>query len=263
MTTDRSTFSLSLQALVDESSLGNAPLPASHTMSSVQFFNAYGTDRELKTSHCEVYDEQLLYLFYGRPAYRPDNSSLSTSNPSFRPISLLFKPESIGAIERIMPIDSGAFAKGLYKNHCPNGLDKQHFEISGDIDSAARLVDAFFGSNKNYYLGKLKSNLSFDPTNLVAQSYHSIVSVTGQTEFDDRRATIEIQSSNCLPLGEDTLQAIALPEDFLENEALFETITLDWKADIIPYDIYHDRPVHDVREVMSKVKSYLTGKGLL
>lgn len=253
---------LSLQAIIDGSEPAMPYLPLTHATGAVNFFEILANGSIL-ASTCEHYDEELLYLFYGRPAYRPDFEVLSTSDEGFRPISIILFPDIETSVARVVPIDTGAFSKGLFANHCPEKLRKENFEIKTGLDAASRHVKAFFGSNKNYYLSRLRKDLTIEPTQLVANAYTSIQSNTGQTNSDDRRSTIEVQLSADVALSEATVMAVALPEAFLEDDQLRELIVDRWKADPIPYDIYHDRPVHDVREILSKVKDYLVNKGFM
>jgi hypothetical protein len=220
--------------------------------------------RRLVPQECPVYHEHLLYFFYGRPAYRPYGNVLSTSQASFRPICLIFHSKAISEIIRTMPLDSGAFHGGLFSRYLSPKMTRENFEIHGGCDGAARFVSAFFGTNRNYYLGRIRANLSLRSTDLVAQTYCSIVSDSGITEVDDRRSTIELQISIPVNISSSNLAAIAIPEAFLEDDdELARIINEEWQADIIEYDIYADRPKADVREVMSRVKDYLTRKGYL
>jgi len=69
------------------------------------------------------------------------------------------------------------------------------------------------------------------------------------------RTEVRLDSSSVL--------AVSIPDVMLDSPELRSTIVDKWKADVISYDIYHDRPNHDVREMMSNVKRYLEGKRLL
>lgn len=253
---------LSLQPIIDSAEPVTPYLPLTHATGAVKFFEMLGGGSILAGS-CDVYDEELLYLFYGRPAYRPEIEVLSTSDEGFRPISIILYPDIDTAVARVVPIDTGAFSKGMFANHCPEALKKENFEIRFGVEAASRHVKAFFGNNKNYYLSRLRKDLSLDPTQLAAKAYTSIQTNTGQTKSDDRRSTIEVQVSADILLNENTVMAVALPEAFLENDQLRELIVDKWQADPIPYDIYHDRPVHDVREILSKVKDYFVQKGFM
>lgn len=253
---------LSLQPIIDNTEPATPLLPLTHSTGAVNFFEIIGCGSIL-ASNCKIYEEELLYLFYGRPAYRPESKILSTSDEGFRPVSILLHPDIETSIARVVPIDTGAFSKGLFDSHCPKAIRKEHFEINSGVDAASRHVQAFFGDNESYYLSRLRKNLSLESTQLVAKAYTSIQSNSGQTKTDDRRSTIEVHVSADIPLSKATVMAVALPKSFLENDQLRALIVDKWQADVIKYDIYHDRPVHDVREIMSKVKDYLVQKSFM
>jgi hypothetical protein len=137
------------------------------------------------------------------------------------------------------------------------------FEISGGINQAAEFVSRYFGTNKAYYLGKARSNLSLSSTDFVGHAYRSILSDCGATEFDGRRGTIEIHTIKKVLLTKDSVKAVCLPFEFLENTKLRSRLKDDWKCKILTYDIYHDQPSHDIREVMVRVKDYLRKGRLL
>jgi hypothetical protein len=218
--------------------------------------------RVLKTSKCPVFNEPLLYFFYGRPAYRPYGNVLNTSNPSFRPVCLLFRPEALTDVKRIVPLDTGAFKAGLYSRHVTSHMTVEHFVIGGKVTEAARFIHSFFGSNRTYYFGQLRTDLQLKATDMVAQCYRSIVADTGISDVDDRRSTIELQSITEMHLNCDTLLAAALPEAFLEDDAISDLLAT-CNAQTITYDIYSDRPAHDVREIMARVKDWLATQGYL
>lgn len=217
----------------------------------------------LRITHCDVYGEDLLYLFYGRPAYRPFAEVESTSQPGFRPVCLLLDPSSINGIARLLPFDSGAFSKQLYQRHVPPYMTLEHFALSGGVDTAARFVTAFFGANRAYYLGRLRRDLDLSPTDLVAHAYCAILNDTSATSFDDRRGSIEVHAAADIELTGQSVKAVALPSEFLEDMRLRSRLLNDWECDVIPYDVYHDQPAHDIREIMARVKDYLAKKELL
>src|SRR6266705_1300157 len=67
----------------------------------------------LEPSACEVFKEKILYLFYGRPAYRAKEGNNARLEFEW-PIVFVFNPEKISEIKRIFPFDTGAFAQQLY-----------------------------------------------------------------------------------------------------------------------------------------------------
>ena len=57
--------------------------------------------------------------------------------------------------------------------------------------------------------------------------------------------------------------AIAMPTDYMDDDNLVSFILHELQAEIIGYDVYHDRPVYDVREIIARVKDYYKSRGYL
>jgi len=237
-------------------------MPLTHCTKSEYFFDMI-REGAISKRPCKVFGEELVYLFYGRPSYRPYAETANTSLDAFRPVALLFRPEAIAAIRRIHPFDTGAFANGLYGHFIPGHARMQNYEIRPDLEAASKSVSFFFGSNRNYYLGRTAPGASAPPANPTVSSLLGMFQARGLSEVDDRRSAIEVQVAADVKLDSDAIMAICLPSDYCEDDSLLALITEDWKADIIGYDIYHDSPMHDMREVMARVKDYLEAKALL
>lgn len=253
---------LSLANIVADMEPATPLLPLMHSTGASGFLSMLGAPL-LEPRDCPVFGEPLLYFFYGRPAYRPFSRVLNTALPAFRPVCLLFRPEALTAIRRVVPLDTGALAAGLFQRHLEPGTTAEHFAIGGGVEGAARVVRAFFGSNRAYYFSRPATDAPVKPTDLIGHAYRSIIADTGIADVDDRRSTVEIQSAAAMPLTRDTLLAAALPEAFLDDDAVRDLLFANCRAEVIAYDIYADRPAHDVREIMARVKDWLAAKGYL
>lgn len=99
---------------------------------------------------CDVHNEYLIYLFYGRPAYRWN---------SFPPYPVLFVFSRDNSIHpnKIYPFDSDAFHEKLYGDAFSfDDLSKYLLYSDGHGiggDDIAKLIDAIWGSKTNYYWG--------------------------------------------------------------------------------------------------------------
>src|SRR5689334_8316114 len=82
-------------------------LPVVHTTPAFSFADICKGDI-IEPDYCKVFERKLLYLFFGRPAYRVEDSVDSELEFNW-PIIFIFDPEQIGAIEAIYPFDTGAF----------------------------------------------------------------------------------------------------------------------------------------------------------
>src|ERR1700733_9805164 len=61
-----------------------------------------------RPTRCGVFEEDLFYCFYGRPAYRfTDVASLQVTSKA--PVVVLLAPEIVNNGKRMFPFDTGAF----------------------------------------------------------------------------------------------------------------------------------------------------------
>ena len=61
-----------------------------------------------QTEPCAVFDDEpLLYLFYGRPAYRVNSQVLSSAIDAYAPVSFILRPGSVEVHCRQFPLDRG------------------------------------------------------------------------------------------------------------------------------------------------------------
>lgn len=233
-----------------------------HCTKSEHFFSMVASG-SLEPTECKWFKEHLNYLFYGRPAYRPYQDAENTSLEAFRPVAIIFEPDYNLTLKRVFPFDTGAFFEHRYEKFISNHTRIENFQADPDTDSASRLVSMFFRSNKDYYFSRSTSPSNVAPTNLVVSSLSGMFQSRGLSEVDDRRSTIEVQVADCIALNKRSVMAVCMPGVYCEDDKLYEMITKDWDADIVDYDIYYDSPLHDLREVMARVKDYLNRKNFL
>src|SRR3954468_5326900 len=92
-----------------------------------------------------------------------------------------------------------------------------NFTISPNIAEASKVVEVFYGNNRQYYMGRCIRDKSFAALEMEAQCYHSLISNIGQTEADDRKGSIEIQIDRSVPLSAENVLAVVLPGPFLDD----------------------------------------------
>src|SRR5687768_5724141 len=90
----------------------NCPLlPFFHCCEAV-FLQSILDSEQLEPRYCNEYGEHLLYLFYGRPAYK--SGEINNSRLTFMmPLCFIIKHDAVNLIKRIVAFDSGAFP--MYK----------------------------------------------------------------------------------------------------------------------------------------------------
>lgn len=212
-----------------EDQLGESNLlPLTHVTRAYSFRDIIGGDA-LYPQPCKYFGENLIYLYYGRPAYRVSDAVISDLTFNW-PVLLIFKPEGLRAIKRVFPFDSGAFIDRLYSDIFSHSSPIAEFQLPGTLKSAQKIVDAFYGDENAYYRGKsdkrLKpGNLDFEIQGVerLATEPGRQVSRTGK-RVDERSSAVEVQVSEKIDL-QNHLLAIVLPEEFISIPAITQAIS--------------------------------------
>jgi hypothetical protein len=210
-----------LKALLDQVQTHGEPLPFVH-MTDCFGLVGIAKDRRLAVTHCRVMNEDLVYMFYGKPAYRTKhngNMGLSANLPC----AFIFDPKSLSAnIKRIYPFDSGGFATGLYQNYFHRKSELYSFELPGDLEYAEKIIQHFFVGKRDYYHGKSRKNVDVQPLDFVVEGLvemarsPSYPSAEHSLSPDERASAIEIQLDTDVPIGK-SVMAVVLPQIVLES----------------------------------------------
>ncbi len=240
-------------------------MPFMHTTDTYKFRNVM-KEQILHKSYCDVFKEDLLYFFYGRPAYRVNEEKKAGNNPSNLPFCLIIRPDTVGDLKRIYPFDTGAFKLGAFDEYIHDDMKNHNsFYLGNSLDIPPKVVNTFFGGNKEYYFGEVKQDLTIDFDDLEVQAYYNIIKDTGASIFDDRRYTIEVQTDKDLVINQDLdIIAVVLPSKAAEDPQFQKVIVGLWNALIIPYPMYRWIPPKDftlpiMTEVLRKYEQYNWG----
>jgi hypothetical protein len=216
-------------------------------------------------SHCKIYPgEKLLYLFYGKPAYRPANDGKTSLEMWRALITFVINPEAVKDIHRIFPFDSGAFVNGLYDLYLGEGFAVSEFELPNRISIAQHIVGGFFGNNTDYWEGNLQEKCltDIDPLDFHSQVYTAMNHAANSTEFDCRAGVIEVQSQTSLPLNSDTLEAIIVPDQLLAHKDI-RSLASECGAEIIGYRWRKNRVAERARDIDDALFDWLRKSGRL
>jgi hypothetical protein len=228
-------------------------LPLVHNTTCSRLREITGTG-SLDPRPCPVFNEPLIYFFYGRPIFRPRGPG---DSPDTRvvlcPVCLIFKPRAIEPWSRVFPFDSGAASGGRFDPLIP-AAHRDRYLLQSTISTARRVVEAFFDTNNHYYLGDPRKLLDNGGVEEV-QKYFTLISSTGPAEFDDRRSAIEVQSRKAIALR-DNLYAVILPAAFLDVLQIREAVVSEWRAIPITYETHRGAvPNEYVRVIVEKFRS--------
>ncbi|WP_298295040.1 hypothetical protein [uncultured Litoreibacter sp.] len=196
-------------------------LPLTH-LTNMYGFRSIMTGMTLDPTDCSVFREKLLYLFYGRPAYRAMQSPTAKLKWNV-PVGFILKPEAIDHIKRVLPFDSGAFAKDLYSDVFSRESKVQHFMLEPNLESAAVCVKAFFGNNANYFRGNSEQVHELDNFDFELQGMEYLSRLPGvqaakfDGSVDERASAIEVQVEKPITL-DDALLGMIVPETMMASK---------------------------------------------
>lgn len=240
-------------------------MPLVHSTDLAGFREIMHTGK-LAPTQCPVFKEDLLYFFYGRPAYRVSSEVAGGLQEAYMPICIIMEPKIAIPVSRIFPFDSGAFQSKLFKRFIPTKFTIDSYQLGTQLDLPQQVVSAFFGNNENYMSGDVQTT-TIPPLELEVSHYYRLISDTGisfedEDPFpDDRRYSIEIQSPDEVPLKEFAVSkaarrsrkkkslahvvvghkvlAVIMPRAYMRDSSIRGMITKTWKAKILPYNYAH------------------------
>jgi len=212
-------------------------------------------DGALEPTACPVFREPLLYLFYGRPAFRKNIATQSSRNRAYAPVCLIVHPANELTPRRIFPFDSGAFDAKLMSSFFHNRMRVEDFGLEPDLTSAAQLVKLFFDSNHKYFSNRTAQPPGIPALNFEAQSYAELIQKADEDEVDERLSTVEVQISGSVDLQSHVV-AVVLPEPFLEDSELMARLA-ELNVEPLPF-MYVDRwrPIDCTSAVYSAVSDF-------
>lgn len=214
---------------------------------------------KLEPRLCDVFGENLVYLFYGRPAYRRPWSGDATSNLDYARICLVLRDAVVDKAHRILPFDSGGYQR--YAGAFHETLDIADFELAHG-DHPLKLIGAFYDSVENYWTMNPTQPREFPATQNVIRSYYQLITGGLAEAFDDRCAAIEVQLNETLALDGEVL-ALVGPNQIFDDPAV--TALLDkWDAEPRGYRLTHMfNPPETSARLTAEVERFLEDRGWL
>ncbi|MFA5966674.1 MAG: hypothetical protein WC804_21875 [Sphingomonas sp.] len=213
----------------------------------------------LEPRRCDVFGEDLIYLFYGKPAYRRGWQGDATSNLDYARICLILRDKVIDRAHRILPFDSGGFARYCGAFH--DSVDLCDFEIEKG-DHPLQVIGAFYDSLERYWTMNPAQPRAFPVTQNIVRSYYQLITGGLAEKFDDRCATIEVQLADPLQLQGEVLAMIG-PNQIFDDPAVKSMVTA-WGAEPRGYRLPHMfNPSEVAGRLFSEVERFLEERGWL
>lgn len=193
-----------------------SPLAWCHTTDTFQL-RSIVKEGVLCPQFCRVFDEEILYCFYGRPAFRrhaENQIRLSSKAPTV--IILKHEVENTSG-RRLFPFDSGAFGT-KYSQWLHSKMQLSDFELECRSRVPQRFVKAFFGSN-DAYLNVRPSQPELKYSGIYeVESVVEILRDPTAENADDRRLALELQVGEKIPFTSNSVMALIVPDELLQAE---------------------------------------------
>lgn len=237
------------QRFIDNANSKLKNLPLTHTTSAFSFADMCEEDN-INPKKCKYFNEDLIYLFYGRPAYRTEKSEFSDLEFNW-PIIFIFSPDAIKGITSVYPFDTGAFHINLYNRFFSKHSEIDHFKLPGSLDYAAKVAGTFYANEKEYLYGKSRKNIDISSFQFEAQGVQKLsqepalsvrISDDSLTR-DERSSAIEIQVNQAIDIKSSTLEII-MPQRYLELPEVVEALER-WELAEENIHYYETMPFHE------------------
>jgi hypothetical protein len=241
---------------------GARTLPYFHSCSGKAFRSILASGK-IEKRKCPVFDEELIYFFYGKPSYRLPDAGTNTRDTSRFPICFVLSDLEDANIKRVFPFDTGALAYGIYEDICGDELNPYCFEIGTSKESISSLINYLYGNDPNYFFAK--PNKTIDDIDALCFELRQILEFIiyfGRTNWDSRAHSIEVQHDSDIQLTLAEIEAIILPDSYLNNPRVSDLLYNNG-IEPIDYSIQHSNPTSATEILFDNAKRYLIDKGVL
>lgn len=207
----------------------------------------------IKPQPCTVFKEDLIYAFYGRPAYRSRHEG-SIGLAARAPVIMVLKPELIARGTRLYPFDTGAYAAGRYRRWLHSNAAVDDFGLPATSEAARKHVSAFFQSNKNYLtVHPTMPSVAYHGEFEVEQLAHILFDLDA-VEADTRRIAMELQVDTPLPLDQTIIDALVLPSE-LQDAPWYQAFRDGSGAGIKikPYNLQLNRRLEEYQLLLEEI----------
>lgn len=225
----------SFKAAIDASILKPEELPLIHTSLS-EHLPSFAASGAVTPTPCPILKESLVYLFYGRPAYRSSKGTKAGEPIALCPVCFVFKPRTASREIRFLhPCDTGAVSCDFLMPELSHD-DLADLSLGPAIETARKAVGLLFETNSNYFHGKAIEQKALTPGSL-QDRFYQLLRRDGPADFDDRKSAIEVAVNQPILLA-GQLDFVVLPNAFLEDAAVRDTIINVWNCDPVGYPTF-------------------------
>jgi len=215
----------------------------------------------LSPTLCDVFNENLLYLFYGRPAYKVSQKNQPSGYIDDLPVSVVIKTGFDKELKRVYPFDSGAFIKGAYDAFIGTSYSVDDFLIEGNVKEIKRHISKYYDSNGAYLTGYPKDEVELDDEH--SEAYYRLITTDDYDDTDDRCYSIEAQCIDNISIN-DEVDILVVPFSGLDDQDLMHNLKSSSIKNIETYEVYRRRsPSSYNSDLYEKIRVHLYSKGVL
>lgn len=177
-------------------------------------------DIKLKPTMCNIFKEELLYFFYGKPSYPiGEKERYNRTDALCCPVCFIVDIEKVD-IYKVFPFDTGAFKNGMYNQFIHRHMHINEFEIDNNSRSIRAYISVVFGNNENYLKG---NSIQKEVDNTYVNSLLRMLSAKGAFEIDERSNTIEVICKSAIDISKE-VTGIILPENLKRKKGVSDFI---------------------------------------
>lgn len=154
----------------------------------------------IKPRLCEVFNQNLTYLFYGRASFCHDNHiQMQTATSQRLAVSFGIRFDALDDSYKylVVPFDTGACKNNRFVPHIhynDSTFDIYQFRVKDDIN---KYIKMFFANNTNYIMGKALNTNNSDAS---IKALNNLILDTVNPSFDERARTIEYSTNQTFNL---------------------------------------------------------------
>lgn len=228
-----------------------ASLPLAHVTAAWKAIEIVKSG-QFETRHCDVFDQELVYWFVLRPAYRGKNGDRPSHQLSHFPVAFVMRPEAVRHPRHVYPFDTGAGATGALANKADSHVYLEDYALEASHAGAMGQIGWAFGTVDAYFRGELRADIEdgIPFTESVTRGYIDVARMgrEASNEHDKRASAIEMAATHDVQITDNLLLAI-LPKQYVEDgtdlvarlKKLRVTVdTYDWQPNRAPDEFQKD-----------------------
>lgn len=218
-------------------------MPLVHIMDSCDFDTLMAQSHpSLLPRTCKVFNENLLYFFYGKAAYRANSGKGMFANAN-APIVIITNSTQCAPFKRVLPFDSGAFHGKRFSSKINSSISLDQYLLECNLESAQNVIGSFYHSNDDYFRGRFKRGIDIPRKAHGVTAYYRLISEES-ADYDDRCSSIELQIEHQIPLDKDKLLGLILPATY-RSESEIDSLIMMTNAQVRYYDLYFQTKVDE------------------